>query len=129
MPKPPLLEIDSNPMQRRRKRSASKLSLILLSVFVLLLSAVGLAAFKTLTFVNSVSTPAQTRINVLLLGYGGGGHDGGDLTDSIMVLTLDEQTKRTAMISVPRDIWVRIPSDGDNGGFWKVNTAYAIGID
>src|SRR5581483_6881112 len=152
MPKPPLLEIDSNPMQRRRKRSASKLSLILLSVFVLLLSAVGLAAFKTLPFVNSVSTanlsdnirsivsavsaspsasstPAQTRINVLLLGYGGGGHDGGDLTDSIMVLTLDEQTKRTAMISVPRDIWVRIPSDGDNGGFWKVNTAYAIGID
>src|SRR5581483_1039257 len=70
------------------------------------------------------------RVNVLLLGYGGVGHDGALLTDSLMVLTYDRQTKKAAMISVPRDIWVRVPaSPGDQGGFYKVNTAYAIGAD
>jgi polyisoprenyl-teichoic acid--peptidoglycan teichoic acid transferase len=122
-----------------------------------LLAGVGVTAFKTLTFVNSVSTaglgdnirsivtapgPSESpsssaagkqqpsRVNILLLGYGGVGHDGSYLTDSIMVLSLDQQTKKAAMISVPRDIWVRIPAAPDgSGGFFKLNTAYAIGID
>ncbi|MBV8086688.1 MAG: LCP family protein [Chloroflexi bacterium] len=151
-------------MTGRPRRSTSKLSLILLGIFVVVLSGAGVTAFKTLTFVNSVSTastgdniksivttaaapvvdavtgvdptasagPAAAlpeRINILLLGYGGGGHDGGDLTDSIMVLTYDQKTKQAAMISVPRDIWVRIPDSGSSGDFWKLNAAYVIGED
>ena len=34
------------------------------------------------------------RINILLLGYGGPGHDGAYLTDSIMVLSIRPGTRR-----------------------------------
>ncbi len=145
-------------MRRPPRRSPNRLGLTLLALFVVLLAGVGVAAFKSLSFVNSVSTAdlgdnvrsiittaptaAPTisgtvgrapepsgRINVLLLGYGGAGHDGGELTDSIMVLTFDQQTKKAAMISVPRDIWAKIPYQGDQGVYSKINTAYAIGAD
>ena len=138
-----------------RRRGPNRLSLILLVVFLGLLLGAGAAAFKTLTFVSKVSTaglgdnirsivtsgsspsPSASaaplvqagRINVLLLGYGGVGHDGALLTDSIMVLTLDQQTKKAAMISVPRDIWVKIPYSSTTGAFNKLNAAYAIGAD
>jgi len=124
-------------------------------VFLGLLLGASVTAFKTLTFVSKVSTadlgdnlrsivtngaPAASsgaaaqaqmagRINVLLLGYGGVGHDGAYLTDSIMVLTLDQQTKKAAMISVPRDIWVKVPYSSTTGAFNKLNAAYAIGVD
>jgi polyisoprenyl-teichoic acid--peptidoglycan teichoic acid transferase len=44
--------------------------------------------------------------NVVLLGSGGSGHSGGSLTDSIIVVSIDTKTKRAAMFSVPRDLWV-----------------------
>ncbi len=143
-------------MRRPPRRSPNKLSLILLVVFLGLLAVAGFAAFRTLKFVSSVSTAnlgdnirsivttAQSagpsvapgkpqlpgRVNVLLLGYGGVGHEGALLTDSIMVLSVDQQTKKAAMISVPRDIWVKIPYLGSqSGGFFKLNVAYAIGAD
>ncbi|HEY8692859.1 MAG TPA: LCP family protein, partial [Chloroflexota bacterium] len=138
-----------------RRRGPNRLSLILLVVFLGLLLGASVTAFKTLTFVSKVSTadlgdnlrsivtngaPAASsgaaaqaqmagRINVLLLGYGGVGHDGAYLTDSIMVLTLDQQTKKAAMISVPRDIWVKVPYSSTTGAFNKLNAAYAIGVD
>ncbi|MHB8618076.1 MAG: LCP family protein, partial [Chloroflexota bacterium] len=144
-------------MQRPRRRRASRLSLILLGVLIVFLLAGGVATYKTLSFVGNVSTaglgdnirslvttslpsgaaaklgqtkPAlNQRVNVLLMGYGGSGHDGAYLTDSMMVLSYDPATKKAAMISVPRDIWVRIPTDGNQGGFWKISTAYTIGMD
>lgn len=67
--------------------------------------------------------------NVLLLGYGGGTHEGTYLTDSMMIAHVDPESKAVTLISIPRDIWVRIPTRGQDGGFWKVNAAYALGID
>ncbi|MBV9121574.1 MAG: LCP family protein, partial [Chloroflexi bacterium] len=40
-----------------------------------------------------------------------------------------QKTKKAAMISVPRDIWVQISPAGGGGEFSKLNTAYAIGVD
>jgi LCP family protein required for cell wall assembly len=142
-------------MRRPPRRGPNKLSLILLVVFLGLLGGAGFTAFRTLRFMSSVSTaplgdnirsivttapaasapasgagqPIPGRVNVLLLGYGGVGHEGAYLTDSLMVLSLDQQTKRAAMISVPRDIWVKVPYMGEQGSFFKLNTAYAIGVD
>src|SRR5207245_7654351 len=42
------------------------------------------------------------RVNILLLGYGGAGHDGAYLTDSIMVISV-QGADRVAMTSIPRD--------------------------
>jgi LCP family protein required for cell wall assembly len=70
------------------------------------------------------------RINILLLGYGGPGHEGPYLTDSIMLLSIRPATQEAIMISLPRDLWVKIPALPRNGYLMgKLNSAYAIGTD
>ena len=70
------------------------------------------------------------RINIVLLGYGGPGHDGPYLTDSIMVLSLRPGTHEAIMVSLPRDLWVKIPALPNNRFMLgKLNSAYAIGSD
>lgn len=63
------------------------------------------------------------RINILLLGMGGLGHDGPFLTDTIMIGSIKPSTGEIAMISIPRDLGVEIPGYG-----WrKINSANAYG--
>jgi LCP family protein required for cell wall assembly len=70
------------------------------------------------------------RINVLLLGYGGPGHEGPYLTDSIMLLSIQPGEREAMMISLPRDLWVKIPALPNNRYMMgKLNSAYAIGTD
>ena len=70
------------------------------------------------------------RINILLLGYGGPGHDGPYLTDSIMLVSIQPAARQAMMISLPRDLYVKIPALPRNGWMLgKLNSAYAIGID
>lgn len=67
---------------------------------------------------------------VALLGYGGAGHDGGRLTDSIMVVSIDSVAEKIFLISVPRDLWVPLETNvGQDPTGWKINAAYAIGSD
>lgn len=60
------------------------------------------------------------RTNVLLLGMGGAGHEAGDLTDSMILVSFQHQTNRLSLISLPRDLWV----DSLKA---KINTAYFYG--
>lgn len=60
------------------------------------------------------------RINILLLGMGGEGHDGGTLTDTIMLSSLKPSTKEVALFSIPRDLTVPI-----NGYWQKINSVNA----
>ncbi|HSX09204.1 MAG TPA: LCP family protein [Candidatus Saccharimonadales bacterium] len=71
----------------------------------------------------------KTPINILLLGYGGGNHDGAYLTDSIIAVHIDPKTQKVFLISIPRDIWIKIPTDGTNGSYSKINQAYGDGLD
>ncbi len=64
------------------------------------------------------------RVNVLVLGVGDEGHDGATLSDTIMVMSYDVKTKNVAMISIPRDLYVKISSDC---GYSKINYAHACG--
>lgn len=69
------------------------------------------------------------RVNVLLLGIGGEGHDGGTLTDTIMVASIKPSTKQVALLSLPRDLIVKIYNETDKD-YWegrKINYAYALG--
>ncbi len=62
------------------------------------------------------------RVNILLLGMGGWGHDGPLLTDTIIVLSFKPSTRQAALVSVPRDLLVEIPGYG-----WrKANHANAL---
>lgn len=67
--------------------------------------------------------------NILLLGYGGAGHDGGSLTDTMILAHVVPKENRVVLISIPRDIWVPIPVSEKENEMYKINHAYAIGID
>ncbi|RLC31674.1 hypothetical protein DRH13_02720 [Candidatus Woesebacteria bacterium] len=67
--------------------------------------------------------------SILLLGYGGAGHDGGGLTDSITLASINTKEKEVVLISIPRDLWIALPVDYDNTQNYKINAAYAIGGD
>ncbi len=69
------------------------------------------------------------RINVLLLGIGGEKHDGGTLTDSMMVASYQPSTQQVSLISLPRDLIVKYYDD-QNPRLWegrKLNLAYQLG--
>jgi LCP family protein required for cell wall assembly len=61
------------------------------------------------------------RINILLMGKGGPGHDGPDLTDTMLVASVDPINKKMSLVSVPRDLWVTVPGYGSS----KINSVYA----
>jgi anionic cell wall polymer biosynthesis LytR-Cps2A-Psr (LCP) family protein len=65
-------------------------------------------------------------ITIALLGYGGGGHAGGALTDSIIVAKIKPHLKQVLLISIPRDLWITIPHLDQTS---KINLAYAAGLD
>lgn len=66
------------------------------------------------------------RVNILLLGIGGPGHDGADLTDTIIVASIDVVNKKIGLLSIPRDLWVREPNNYISE-FGKLNAAYESG--
>ncbi len=73
--------------------------------------------------INQLKGEGDGRINILLLGIGGPGHDGPDLSDTMMVASIDPINHQVALLSIPRDLWVKIP----NNGTQKINAAYAYG--
>ncbi len=66
---------------------------------------------------------------IALLGYGGGTHQGGKLTDSIMLIYVVPKDKLITLISLPRDLWVPLEVSEGQPSYWKMNAAYAIGSD
>lgn len=65
----------------------------------------------------------QDRINILLLGMSGEGHDGAYLTDTNITLSIKPSTNEVAMTSIPRDLSAKI-----KGYDWvKINHANAYG--
>ena len=64
------------------------------------------------------------RVNILLLGKGGKNYPGQNLTDTIMVASIDMQRKQVALISLPRDLYVDIP---DTNAKTKLNALYLYG--
>lgn len=50
--------------------------------------------------------PPVGRTNILVLGVAGQDQAGSDLTDAIIFVSLDNQTGKALLLSLPRDIWV-----------------------
>jgi polyisoprenyl-teichoic acid--peptidoglycan teichoic acid transferase len=61
------------------------------------------------------------RINILLLGKGGEGHTAPDLTDTILLASIDPVQNEASLLSVPRDMYVK----DKNGAQMKINAIYA----
>lgn len=67
--------------------------------------------------------------NVLIMGYGGGNHDGGSLTDTIIAAHIRPRDQKVFLISIPRDLWISLPVNKEATESHKINAAYAIGLD
>ncbi len=61
------------------------------------------------------------QITALFLGMAGEGNNAPNLTDSIIIISINEKTKEGFLLSVPRDLLVKIP--GKNA-YTKINAIY-----
>ena len=67
-------------------------------------------------------TEQDNKINMLIMGIGGGNHDGPNLTDTIIYAYIDPVKNSVDLVSIPRDLWIPDLKD-------KINDAYAFGQD
>ncbi|HEX7173304.1 MAG TPA: LCP family protein [Candidatus Limnocylindria bacterium] len=115
----------------RRLRTVLLLALVLLVVGGVLLGMRAAAFNATITDTAFVSTSllgplnGSDRVNVMMVGYGGGDHDGAYLADSIQLLSIDPATDTTTTIPIPRDLWIEgVATFTQNG---KINEVFSIG--
>jgi len=118
---------------KERVRLLKRVLIVLVSVFVVFIIIAGLA--KTLFSIQILnfsqlasitgSAPAADEngfTNILLMGQGDGDHDGKDLTDSLMVASIDAQNSQSAvLLSFPRDLYLLKTEKMGKG---KLNTFY-----
>ncbi|HLE22870.1 MAG TPA: LCP family protein [Anaerolineales bacterium] len=77
-------------------------------------------------FATPVPWSGADRVTILLMGldyrdWASG--RGFPRTDSMMLISIDPITRKGAMLSIPRDLWVEIPGFGHE----RINTAYPSG--
>jgi LCP family protein required for cell wall assembly len=131
----------------RKARRSTTMAAIVFSVFVGLLAAIGAgASYRAATHGTNVLTEvgnlpiisdirrlawgesstilnatADDQLSVLVLGVGGAGHSGPELTDTILLATADLKAQQVGMLSIPRDM--AYPLGG--GRFIKINAVNA----
>ncbi|MBK5108176.1 MAG: LCP family protein [Anaerolineales bacterium] len=73
----------------------------------------------------SVPWDGNSRINVLVMGMDSREADSDDIprTDTMILFSMDPQSRTAGMLSIPRDLWVEIPGFD----YSKINTAYRLG--
>lgn len=96
------------------------------SVFAEVIDLPGISEIRQ--FVSKDSDPLsgsdqkqEGQINFLLLGVGGKGHDGPQLSDTIILGSYDKEQNRVSMMSIPRDLAYPL----GNGRFEKINSLNA----
>ena len=81
--------------------------------------------FAAVPFVSEkkLSGEDNLRVNALILGESGPGYESPLLTDTILVASINTQTKELALISIPRDLLIQIPGSKLVS---RINTLYLM---
>ncbi|MDO8463154.1 MAG: LCP family protein [bacterium] len=74
---------------------------------------------------QALAGAGDDRINVLLIGMGGVGHEGPLLADTILIASVERDGSHPVLISVPRDLLLPLP----DGTFEKANAVHAYAED
>lgn len=126
--------------QQKKKRKFAKI--ISLIIGLLLFVGIGFLVFKAWQFGNRIfqgnilgifqqqelKKDKHGRSNVLILGSTDDmDRDGASLTDSMMVLSVDQKKKDAYMFSVPRDLYVQYGRACAPGYAGKINALYICG--
>lgn len=125
----------TNQKHRKGKRVAKTIGII----FLIILVGLGARFYKDIARLTGNNNPFSIlsvfrpvdlkndngRVNILVAGNSvdDSGHNGAQLTDSIMVLSINTKDNTALMLSIPRDMWVQIPGYGHS----KINAAYPDG--
>jgi len=118
----------------QQRKFSVRLGIVLLTLFILLspfliagtiFKRVGISGYtetvKSFLFSkDSIVKSENGRVNILILGIGGKGHAGADLTDTMIFASLSLTNRSVTLVSIPRDIW--IPEIRA-----KINSAYHYG--
>lgn len=67
----------------------------------------------------------RERINILLLGRAGERYPGRNLTDTVMLMSIDTAAKKVALLSLPRDLYAPI---SNTNLFTRINSLYQYGL-
>ena len=111
-------------------KGQSVIEYVLFGVFGVLLILAGVAVYTMFSpshhrVPNLVDQGLKAdRVNILVFGIGGADHPTHDqLADSIVLISLKPSTKQAAIVSVPRDLWVRLGQYGSH----RINYAHEAG--
>jgi LCP family protein required for cell wall assembly len=90
----------------------------------------GMLADTSGPFVNYLLVGSDTREGIDpnspdYSGIGNTNDAGGQRSDTLMILHVDNERGTASIMSIPRDLWVDIPGHGKN----RINTAYQYGAD
>lgn len=79
----------------------------------------GVTVLTGVIFDKSIGVKNEKGIvRIALLGRGGGVHEGPDLTDTIMIASIDTNANHVSIFSLPRDFWYKEKQE-------KINTVYS----
>jgi len=123
-------------VSRHQKRRGKTILLMVLVLFLVPFFGVGFAAYKfplaAKAVYNFIASPVNQiasnggKTNILVMGKSGGDHDGADLTDTMILVSVSLDRTEIKMISIPRDIWVpEIRAKVNSAYYWgKKGTPY-----
>lgn len=132
--------IKKTPEQKARRKKIIKR--VCIALLVIILAVAGYVGVKALIagskalqgnifdFVQKapLKKDENGRSNILVFGTSeddeGGDHPGGNLTDSIMLVSVNQEKKDAYMISMPRDMWVKLDGACNVGYESKINAVY-----
>jgi len=97
--------------------SRKKLFVVLVAIFFILI----VESFLIIRVWSKTETIDRNgRMNFLILGVRGADHKAFDLTDTMMVVLANQESKKILLLSLPRDIWITPLKT-------KINTLYHYG--
>lgn len=117
-----------SPMSNKAKQTIATFLGIILALTVIYwggmklldkLSGTRLLQFISGVFGKELEKDSYGHTNILLLGVGGEGHEGKDLTDTIIMVSLSATSNEVALVSLPRDLYVESSLGGS-----RINRLY-----
>lgn len=131
----------SNLSKNLRKKSKKKLTFskdfgFKLSIFIsiVVIASLFFGIYKAVKQINvkwivevagdELETDSYNHTNFLILGKGGKQHEGANLTDTILVASLNDNEKTVSLLSIPRDLYVQDTIVGSS----KINAVYPYAL-
>jgi len=137
-------------LSRRQKRKSSKKKrslkskMIRSAIALIAIALIGIGSYALYKVVNAshsafkgnifdvfksqaLKQDSNGRSNFLVLGTSedDNGHDGADLTDSMLVVSVDQKNKDIYMFSIPRDLYVKYGMACASGYSGKINAYFS----